>query len=204
MNDEITTFFRSARFVTSISDINQAPPDVGEEIAFFGRSNAGKSSVINALTEQKRLAITSKLPGRTRTINFFALTDSKRLVDLPGYGYANTSHHLAAQLVKLITAYLHKRDSLRGLVLITDIRHALKPADQLVLEQAVKIGVPTLIVLNKSDKLGFGAVKCATEQTRLQQQSTAVVAVSAHNRAGMPELRTLLAQWLHLFDESPQ
>src|SRR5919201_6435712 len=119
------SLFAGPRFIASAYDSRELPPDVGAEIAFAGRSNAGKSSAINALTQRRKLAFVSKTPGRTQTINFFECGANRRLVDLPGYGYAAVSQRERAHWGELISAYLQQRNSLRGLVLIVDSRHPL-------------------------------------------------------------------------------
>src|ERR687892_1810729 len=144
----------AARFSASAHDLDALPPDVGAEVAFAGRSNAGKSSAINALAGRKRLAFVSRTPGRTQTINFFDCGANRRLVDLPGYGYAAVSQKERAHWGKLIGAYLQIRRSLRGLVLIVDARHPLTPLDRQLLGWHAASGQPVLVLLTKADKLG--------------------------------------------------
>lgn len=142
-----------AKFMMSCTSLPQMPQDSGYEIAFVGRSNAGKSSTLNLLTQQKKLAFTSKTPGRTQQINFFTLDDERRLVDLPGYGYAEVPLAVKHGWQHLLNEYLRKRQSLQGLVLIADCRHGLKTIDEQVLEWSMECQLPTLLLLNKADKL---------------------------------------------------
>lgn len=146
--------FPSVRFVASAHDLQALPPDIGAEIAFAGRSNAGKSSAINALTRRNKLAFVSKTPGRTQTINFFECGPDRRLVDLPGYGYAAVARSERTHWGELISAYLQQRTSLKGLVMIVDARHALTPLDQQLLGWYAPSLRPVLVLLTKADKLG--------------------------------------------------
>ena len=147
----------SARFLTSASRWAECPPDDEPEVAFAGRSNAGKSSTLNRLTGSKRLARVSKTPGRTRLINFFAVEGGGRLVDLPGYGYAKAAKSERAQWSQAIDDYLTRRENLAAVVLIMDARHPLQPFDAQMLDWAERAETPLLALLNKSDKLKQGA-----------------------------------------------
>lgn len=149
----------SAAFLKSAQNIAQCPPDEGMEIAFAGRSNAGKSSAINRLCTQKTLARTSKTPGRTQLLNFFELDETRRLVDLPGYGYAKVNKSLKNQWQKDMDGYLAERQCLVGLVLMMDIRHPLKDFDQLIIDWSAAANMPLHILLTKADKLNYGAAK---------------------------------------------
>lgn len=144
---------RDAVFLLAAHRPDQLPPDEGREIAFAGRSNAGKSSALNALAGRNALARTSRTPGRTQQLVVFALPDGSRLVDLPGYGYAKVPPALREHWRKAIDAYLKRRQSLRGLVLIADIRHAPTPFDRQMLAYAASIDLPCVLLLNKADKL---------------------------------------------------
>ena len=148
--------FRSAHFVLSAAKPSQLPPDSGAEIAFAGRSNAGKSSALNAICDQTGLARTSKTPGRTQLLNVFALDEGRRLVDLPGYGYAKVPEEMRAKWRQSIDAYLRERESLRGIVLIMDSRHPLKEFDRQMLAFCDDIGVACHVLLTKADKLSRG------------------------------------------------
>jgi len=151
-----TNPFRAAQFVTSAAELRQLPADAGAEIAFAGRSNAGKSSALNAICDQTALARTSKTPGRTQLLNVFALDDARRLVDLPGYGYAKVPEAMRERWRSLIDQYLRERDSLRAVVLIMDSRHPLKEFDQQMLAYCRDIGLACHCILTKADKLSRG------------------------------------------------
>jgi len=155
-----------AQFVLAAHRINQLPADAGAEVAFAGRSNAGKSSALNALTGQRALARTSKTPGRTQQMVVFELDQGTRLVDLPGYGYAKVPESLRAHWRKEIDAYLQRRQSLRGVVLIADIRHELKEFDRQMLHFCSARGLPCLLLLTKADKLSRGQAAAAVERAR--------------------------------------
>jgi GTP-binding protein len=147
------SIFDAARFVASAHEPSELPPDIGAEVAFAGRSNAGKSSAINALTRRKKLAFVSKTPGRTQTINFFDCDGNRRLVDLPGYGYASVSKKEREHWGMLISTYLTERASLKGLVMIVDSRHPVTPLDEQLLGWYMPTNQPVLVLLTKSDKL---------------------------------------------------
>jgi GTP-binding protein len=145
--------FDRATYVASAHDLEQLPPDIGAEVAFVGRSNAGKSSAINTLANHKRLAYVSKTPGRTQLINFFSLGDDRMLVDLPGYGYAQVPARVKAHWQNVMAAYVSTRRALNGLVLIMDARHPLKALDIKLLEWYLPTGKPVHCLLTKADKL---------------------------------------------------
>lgn len=147
------------KFVISAPDIRHLPNDTGIEVAFAGRSNAGKSSALNTLTQQKSLARTSKTPGRTQLINLFEVEEGVRLVDLPGYGYAEVPEAMKRKWQQALGEYLQKRECLKGLVVLMDIRHPLKDLDMQMVEWAVAMNVPVLVLLTKADKLASGAKK---------------------------------------------
>jgi GTP-binding protein len=149
--------FPHVRFLTSSHQARQFPPDVGAEVAVAGRSNAGKSSAINAIVQRKGLAKTSKTPGATRLINFFELESGRRLVDLPGYGYAAVPGQVRQHWGALIEDYFRRREALRGAIVVMDIRHPLTEHDRTMLELAGARSVPVHILLTKADKLGRGA-----------------------------------------------
>ena len=149
--------FHKATFLTSAARLTDCPRDIGAEVAFCGRSNAGKSSAINILTRQSKLARTSKTPGRTQLINFFELTDDLRLVDLPGFGYAQVPEKLKQEWQRHLDEYLRNRKSLKGLVLLMDIRHPLKSFDEMMIEWSTSANIPIHILLTKADKLKRGA-----------------------------------------------
>jgi GTP-binding protein len=198
-----TTLFRRARFLTSAPSLHKCPSETGAEVAFAGRSNAGKSSAINRLTQNGKLARTSKTPGRTQLINFFALGDEQlRLVDLPGYGYAKVSHAIKAEWQKNLAQYLQERQTLRGLVLLMDIRHPLQEYDTTMLNWAAQGGMPVHVLLTKCDKLSRSAALSTLSQVRQQmdkagrQDLTSVQIFSAHNGEGIETLEERICGWL--------
>jgi len=155
-----------AQFLKSAQNIAQCPPDTGYEIAFAGRSNAGKSSAINRVCTQRSLARTSKTPGRTQLLNFFTLDDQRRLVDLPGYGFAKVNKQVKEQWQRELDGYLAKRECLAGLILLMDIRHPLKEFDLLILDWSAASDMPVHILLTKADKLAYGAAKSTLLKVR--------------------------------------
>jgi GTP-binding protein len=195
--------FRKARFLTSAPGLRQCPPEAGSEVAFAGRSNAGKSSAINTLTQNGKLARTSKTPGRTQLINFFALGDEElRLVDLPGYGYAKVPLATKQQWQENLAQYLQGRQTLRGLVLLMDIRHPLQTYDTTMLNWAVEGNMPVHLLLTKSDKLNRGArqntlnqVRQHLKKARVQDLVTAQT-FSSLNGEGLEELEAVIKRWL--------
>lgn len=165
---------QKAQFAFGAAALAQLPPDRGAEVAFAGRSNAGKSSAINALTNRRKLAFVSKTPGRTQEINYFAVDPGRYIVDLPGYGYAKVPAAVQQQWQRMLGTYLQQRKALRGLVIIMDARHPLTPLDLRMLEWFAPTGKPVRILLSKADKL-----------TR-QEQSRTLRAVSQALEAGHP------------------
>lgn len=198
--------FRRARFLVSAARLSQCPADTGAEVAFAGRSNAGKSSCINVLTDNRHLARTSKTPGRTQLINFFALDDNaqQRLVDLPGYGYAKVSHATKEEWQLHLEDYLRHRQTLRGLVLLMDIRHPLKDFDCNMLAWAHAAKLPVHCVLTKADKLNRGPAKQALFQVQKQladkgfAKTASLQLFSSLSKEGIEELAATLNTWLHL------
>ena len=195
-------YYRRARFLISAGKPSQFPKGEGGEVAFAGRSNAGKSSAINTLCGNKSLAKTSKTPGRTRLINFFALDQHRRLVDLPGYGYARVPAKMKREWQQLMEAYLQQHRSLRGLVIIMDIRHPMKDFDWQMLEWCDYYDLPAHILLTKADKLKRGGQQAALLSVRKilkQSGSSATVQIfSAPKQTGLDELVTKLNAWLEL------
>jgi GTP-binding protein len=189
--------YPNVRFLTSANEVKQLPPDVGVEVAVAGRSNAGKSSAINAITHRKGLARTSKTPGATRLINFFELEPDRRLVDLPGYGFAAVSGTMRQHWGTLIEGYFRKRNSLRGVIVVMDIRHPLKDQDWDMLRLAQSRSVPVHLLLTKADKLGRGAraASCAAVRREAGQEVT-VQAFSALSGEGLSEARGALERML--------
>ena len=192
--------FRGATFVTSAAEVRQMPPDSGAEIAFAGRSNAGKSSALNAICDQSGLARTSKTPGRTQLLNVFALADGSRLVDLPGYGYAKVPEAMRERWRASIDRYLRERESLRGVVLIVDSRHPLKEFDQQMLAYCHEIGLACHVLLTKADKLARGEAMRTLASVRKEIAAAGFDATaqlfSAQTKAGLDEARGALANLL--------
>ena len=195
--------FQSAEFITSAPSLKQCPDDVGCEVAFAGRSNAGKSSAINTLTRNKNLARTSKTPGRTQMINFFQLGEDRRLVDLPGYGYAKVPVAMKAQWDRHMAEYLQARKSLGGLILLMDIRHPLQDYDRQILNWAAQAGLPVHMLLTKSDKLKRGPAQSTLLKVEsfLREMDPGITLLtvqtfSSLKKLGLPELEAQLNHWL--------
>jgi GTP-binding protein len=204
---ELKQRFKRAAFIASSPDLEHATPDQGFEIAFAGRSNAGKSSAINVLTDQHDLARVSKTPGRTQHLVFFDLGEQRRLVDLPGYGYAKVPEAVKASLGKMIDRYLRERQTLQALVLIMDIRHPLTDFDWQMLRWAQGRKLPMLALLTKSDKLKRGpaldqlrAVKAEIARTDI---NVAVELFSAETKLNVPQIRWQLAYFLRWAEALP-
>lgn len=181
----------------SVNNLGQLPEDSGKEVAFAGRSNVGKSSVINTITGNRHLARTSKTPGRTQQLNYFGLDGQKRLVDLPGYGYARVSQRVQQHWSKLLDRYFRERRSLVGLVLVMDIRHPLKAYDTQMLEWCDSVGLPVHILLNKSDKLSRGAANACLQMIsqQIRYGNVQLQLFSALKRTGLEQVRQVLDQW---------
>ncbi|MBT8061108.1 MAG: YihA family ribosome biogenesis GTP-binding protein [Xanthomonadales bacterium] len=196
--------FRSATYVLAAHHLRQLPPDEGIEVAIAGRSNAGKSSALNALTGQKSLARTSKTPGRTQQIVIFDIGPGLRLADLPGYGYAKVSRSLREHWQDVMQVYFESRHSLRGVVLVMDIRHPLKPFDQQMLAWCTASNIPCHLLLTKADKLKRGPALSALQRVRntLPPGATAQV-FSATAPLGVDELVRKLCQWYELTTDKP-
>ena len=202
MNQANNNYYRRAQFLISAGKPHQFPPGEGAEVAFAGRSNAGKSSAINTLCGNKSLAKTSKTPGRTRLINFFSLDEHRRLVDLPGYGYAKVPEKMKHEWEALMEAYLQQQQSLRGLVIIMDIRHPMKDFDWQMLEWCHYYNLPAHVLLTKADKLKRGAQQNTLLSIRKQLQESGseatVQTFSALKKTGLEELYAKLNGWLEL------
>ncbi len=189
--------FRQAKFLTSAFELSQLHPDDGAEVAFAGRSNAGKSSAINCLAQQKGLCKTSKTPGRTQLINFFELDQQRRLVDLPGYGFAKVSKQLRNHWNQVLSTFLLQRQALRGLVIVVDIRRGISDLDR-ALVKMMNDSLPLHILLTKSDKLSRSAIKraVANTETRLTAPDQSVSTLSTLNRQGLESLEQVCREWL--------
>ena len=205
-----TLNFRKAAFLQSASAIENAPSDFGSEVAFAGRSNSGKSSAINTLTHQGKLARTSRTPGRTQLINFFSLSDHQRLVDLPGYGFAKVPLAVKKKWNQQLERYLQYRESLRGLVMLMDIRHPLTEPDRQMLGWAVTASMPVHILLTKADKLKRGPAQSTLlsvrEELSTKSELISVQLFSSLKRQGVETLGRQLNHWLtdsSVFDDAP-
>ena len=193
--------YSHARFMLSIPDPHQAPPDAGYEVAFAGRSNAGKSSALNALTQRKSLARTSKTPGRTQHLVFFELDGERRLVDLPGYGFAKVPEKVRRHWGLAMETYLSGRESLRGLILMMDVRHPLTDFDKQMLQWCQHAGMPVHILLTKADKLKRGPAMSTllkVQKTLAEQHNVSVQLFSALKHTGVEQARAVLDSWLAL------
>ncbi len=193
--------FRQAKFVTSAFELSQLLPDDGAEVAFAGRSNAGKSSAINCLTQQKNLCKTSKTPGRTQLINFFELDAGRRLVDLPGYGFAKVSKQLRNHWDTVLSTFLLERQALRGLVIVVDIRRGISELDQGLIEM-MGHSLPLHVLLTKSDKLSRNGIRQALmrAQAQLGGADQSVSTLSIQTRLGLDQLEQRCGAWLTLPD----
>ncbi|TXG87416.1 MAG: YihA family ribosome biogenesis GTP-binding protein [Thermomicrobiales bacterium] len=194
------SLFRNAVFVTSVAKPGSLPPPEGAEIAFAGRSNAGKSSAINTLVRHTRLAFVSKTPGRTQLINFFRLLNGAFLVDLPGYGYAEVPEPIRRQWQNLLERYLKSRENLIGLVLIMDARHPLTPLDRQMLDWYAPTGRPIHVLLTKSDKLSRGPARQTLERVRQELAEwgdrVSVKLFSSLKKSGIEETEAIIGRWL--------
>tara|TARA_R110000868_G_scaffold158036_1_gene385737 strand:- start:3088 stop:3714 length:627 start_codon:yes stop_codon:yes gene_type:complete len=200
-----TMKYQQASFLISAAKLSQLPKSDGIEVAFAGRSNAGKSSTLNALCQQKNLAKTSKTPGRTRLINLFELAEDKRLVDLPGYGYARVSKTMQADWQKTLGGYLEKRECLKGVVLIMDLRHPFQKArdqdvsfDGMMVDWSRDSGLPLHILLNKCDKLSKSAatnVLLGVRKLLADHPNVTAQLFSTTKRTGIDELKGVLDAW---------
>ncbi len=194
------TRYRTARFLNSVNTFSQLPPDTGREVAFAGRSNAGKSSALNLLTGQRSLARTSKTPGRTQMLNFFSVVPDRHLVDLPGYGYAQVPDAIRRHWQALMERYLRERAALQGLLLLVDVRHPLTGLDRQLLDCRAARGLPVHILLTKADKLSRGKALVALRhlERTLRADSPGVSAqlFSALSGEGIDEALAQLDRWL--------
>jgi len=189
--------YPEARFITSANAAKQFVPDTGVEVAVAGRSNAGKSSAINVIVNRRQFARTSKTPGRTQLVNFFSLRDGQRLVDLPGYGFARVSDAMRDHWGELLSEYFRIRGSLKGLLMIVDIRRKLKDYDRQMMAFAEEVDLPVHILLTKADKLKKGQAATALLEVQKEVDGRATVQqFSALNRAGENEAREVLERFL--------
>ncbi len=196
-----------ATFTISAPDIRRLPADIGVEVAFAGRSNAGKSSALNTLTRINGLARTSKTPGRTQLINVFEIADDHRLIDLPGYGFAKVPLEMKKKWQKALGEYLEKRECLKGLVVLMDIRHPLKDLDMDLIQWAADSELPVLALLTKSDKLSQG--KASAEVLKVKKTLATlnadikVQAFSSLKRTGVDQATKVITEWFAKADNAP-
>ena len=197
--------FARAQYLLAAHNYRQLPTDGGFEVAFAGRSNAGKSSALNALCQQNALARVSKTPGRTQQLVFFGLPphENKYLVDLPGYGYAKVPQELQAHWQAFLDGYFGSRDALRGLVVVMDVRHPLKDYDRQMLGYAMRRGLPAHVILTKADKLSRGAGGNTLQAVRMElsrafADSVSVQLFSGESKQGVDEARAVIGGWLGL------
>ena len=191
------SFSLSPDFLKSAQKATQFPADSGREVAFAGRSNSGKSSAINAITARRRLARTSKIPGRTQLINFFEVDRTCRLVDLPGYGYAKVPEAVRQRWRVLLQAYFDERRSLAGLFITVDVRRGLNDLDRVMLSWSRQAGVPAAILLTKADKLNRNAGRQQQRQIAVTvPEDVPLILFSAPARQGLDEAREQLLAWL--------
>lgn len=184
--------------MTGARSETQFPTDVGREVAIAGRSNSGKSSSINVITGRTRLARTSKTPGRTREINFFSVGDERRIVDLPGYGYAKVSVQMRDQWRAVLERYFRARRSLQGLIVTIDIRRGIGELDAVMLGWAESVGVPAAVLATKADKLSRSAAKTAQRgMAEAAGPTIPVILFSSMSRLGVDDARAQLRAWLN-------
>ena len=192
--------YRTTRFLISAPDPTRLPEDTGREVAFAGRSNAGKSSALNTITEQRRLARISKTPGRTQLLNVFEIAPARRLIDLPGYGYAKVPEALRRHWGTAVARYLDERQSLVGLILLMDVRHPLMPPDRQLLEWCAGRALPVHVLLTKTDKLSRGRAGNTLRTVRRELHSSWPLATiqlfSAPEGIGLEQVRGQLDAWL--------
>jgi GTP-binding protein len=197
----IDAALRGATFVLAAHELRQLPKDAGAEVAFAGRSNAGKSSALNTVTGQAALARTSKTPGRTQQLVVFALDDARRLIDLPGYGYAKVPAQLREHWGKVLDIYFRERQSLRGLILVMDVRHPLTPFDRMLLEACRAVGREAHVLLTKADKLSrsqaMATLRAVEKEIAAEGWPATVQLFSSLKKDGVAQARGKLAAWLN-------
>jgi GTP-binding protein len=197
--------YHQAKFMNSSPSLKDTPADVGKEIAFAGRSNAGKSSAINTLTRQNSLARTSKTPGRTQMLNFFEINEQQRFVDLPGYGYAKVPLDVKSKWHQLMEIYLTQRKSLCAIILVMDVRHPLTDFDWQMIEWSQHTGLPLHLLLSKADKLTYGAAKNTLLQVQRELKDINIPLTaqlfSALKKTGIDELHQVLDELFETIKE---
>jgi GTP-binding protein len=196
--------YHQAKFMLSASQLSEAPEDNGKEVAFAGRSNAGKSSAINTLTRQHALARISKTPGRTQLLNIFEIDEQRKFVDLPGYGYAKVPLEVKKKWHKMMENYLQKRSSLSGIVLVMDVRHPLTEFDMQMIEWCEYTKLPLHILLTKADKLNYGAAKNTLLKVKRELEesdvSVSLQLFSSLKKTGIDDVHQVLDTWFDFND----
>tara|TARA_B100001013_G_scaffold249536_1_gene154923 strand:+ start:1770 stop:2378 length:609 start_codon:yes stop_codon:yes gene_type:complete len=196
--------FLNTQFSKSAISVKDLPSDIGSEISLCGRSNSGKSSVLNTLASNKKLAKTSKTPGRTQAMNVFSLNSSSenRIIDLPGYGFANVSKDMRKEWGRIINQYLNYRKSLKGIVIIMDIRHSFRDSDLSLIEWSIETHTPVRVLLNKADKIPKNKVITEVRKGNHFLKKLNVFgdaqAFSAKSLIGVDELKVNLLSWLEI------
>jgi len=202
----VTSQLLQAVFHKSAEKLNQLPEDSTAEVAFAGRSNAGKSSALNTLTGRRKLAHVSKTPGRTRLINFFSIDRTTYLVDLPGYGYAQVPGEMKRQWVGLLTGYLNRRQQICGLVVVMDVRHPMTPLDQQLLDWFAATGKPVHVLLTKADKLSRSQAASQLRKVeaaiRKDYPGCSVQLFSSSGKLGVQEAQAIVDGWLTAAEEN--
>ena len=187
--------FKESEFMLGVTKFKNLPEDVGNEILLAGRSNAGKSSALNALTDNPKLARISKTPGRTTEINFFKVNDSLKLVDLPGYGFAKSSFHKRKDWAPLLEEYFLKRESLKAVVIFMDIRHPLKDSDRDMINLCNTSNAPFIPVLTKSDKMSNNQRNKSIAEVNRQMEGVEAIAVSSKDILGFDKLSRAILEF---------
>ncbi len=202
----MTSQLLQAVFHKSAEKLNQLPEDSTAEVAFAGRSNAGKSSALNTLTGRRKLAHVSKTPGRTRLINFFSIDPTTYLVDLPGYGYAQVPGEMKRQWAGLLTGYLNRRQQICGLVVVMDVRHPMTPLDQQLLDWFAATGKPVHVLLTKADKLSRSQAASQLRKVeaaiRKDYPGCSVQLFSSSGKLGVQEAQAIIDGWLTAAEEN--
>ena len=188
--------FKESEFMLGVTKFKNLPDDVGNEILLAGRSNAGKSSALNALTGNPKLARISKTPGRTTEINFFKVNDSLKLVDLPGYGFAKSSFHKRKDWAPLLEEYFLKRESLKAVVIFMDIRHPLKDSDKDMINLCNTSNAPFIPVLTKSDKMSNNQRNKSIAEVNRQMEGVEAIAVSSKDILGFDKLSRAILEFV--------
>lgn len=200
--------YTQAKFINSSPHLSDTPPDQGMEVAFAGRSNAGKSSAINTLTRQHGLARISKTPGRTQMLNFFEINERQRFVDLPGYGYAKVPLAVKKKWHELMETYLTSRKSLCGIILVMDVRHPLTEFDWQMIEWCEHTGLPLHVLLTKADKLNYGAAKTTLLQVQKELKDASfpltIQLFSSLKKIGIDEVHSALDQLFNPVEQDHQ